>query len=122
MDVNFYLSRQYGSPPCWELVTDVWTRELAEPVTAYRTINSSIRSIAAAFRLALHKSPEGLKQISDPEDLCIVLLGRTDKLGLHHCGIYWRGGVLHALESGHLYQDMATIRDSYALIEYWARA
>ncbi|MDY0748498.1 hypothetical protein SNE35_28620 [Paucibacter sp. R3-3] len=119
MDINAYLPRQYGTPPCWDLVTDVWKAERGLGVTRYKTVNAKIRSIAAAFRLALHKGPEGLTPIAEPQDLCIVLLGKSEQVGLHHCGIYWQGSVLHALTEGNLYQDMASIRDAYALIEFW---
>lgn len=122
MDVNLYLGRQYDSPPCWQLVTDVYRTELDLPVTAYKTVTSSIREIAAAFRVALHKHPEGFQQIAEPADLCVVLMGRRPKLGITHCGIYWQGGVLHALESGVYMQDLASIRDEYPRIEFWSRA
>lgn len=122
MDTNAYLAKQYGEPPCWELVADVYATELAETVTDYKTINSSIRAIADAFRIALHKTPNGFAQIVDPKDYCIVLMGKSLGLGLHHCGVYYQGSVLHALTSGNRYEDIAVIRDTYPLIEFWAKA
>ena len=122
MDINAYLELPLGHPPCWELASKIYAQELGFPCTAYRTINGSIRSAAAAFSLALHKSPDGLTPIAEPVDLCIVLLGKTPKLGFHHCGVYWQGSVLHALDTGTVYQDMASIRDQYLLIEFWGRA
>jgi hypothetical protein len=121
MNVNDYLGKQYASPPCWALVADVYAGELDDTVTDYKTVNSSIRSIAGAFRLALHKSAHGFGQIAEPVDYCVVLLGKTDRTGLHHCGIYYQGRVLHMLESGGQYQELSVIRDSYALIEFWAK-
>lgn len=122
MDVNTYLGRQYDSPPCWQLVTDVYRTELGLPVTAYKTVTTSIRDIAAAFRVALHKSPEGFQQTAEPADLCVVLMGRRPKLGITHCGIYWHGSVLHALDSGVYLQDLASIRDEFPRVEFWSRA
>ena len=120
MDPSIYMARQYGPQGCWALVSDVYASEFGASVTAFKTVNSSVREIARAFRLALHKAPEGLSPIDSPADLAIVLLGKTRKLGLHHCGIYWHGSVLHALDSGNLYQDIASVRDAYPLLESWA--
>ena len=122
MNVNTYLAKQYDTPPCWQLVADVYTSELAQPVTDYKTINASIRAIASAFRIALHKSPEGFAQIAKPVDYCIVLMGKTAALGLHHCGVYYQGKVLHGLSTGNRYEELSVIGDSYGLIEFWARA
>ena len=121
MNVNTYLGKVYPSPPCFALVADVYATELSDTVTDYKTINSSIRSIASEFRLALHKSAHGFGRIETPVDYCVVLLGKTPRLGLHHCGIYYQGRVLHMLESGGQYQELSIIADEYKLIEYWAK-
>ena len=121
MNVNDYLGRQYQAPPCWALIADVYTNELGATVTDYKTVNASIRAIASAFRLALHKSPHGFAQIAEPVDYCVVLLGKTTRTGMHHCGIYYQGRVLHMLESGGQYQEMTVIRDAYELVEFWAK-
>lgn len=122
MNVNAYLSKQYESPPCWQLVADVYTSELAQPVTEYKTVNASIRAIASAFRIALHKSPEGFARIAEPVDYCIVLMGKSAAMGLHHCGVYYQGRVLHGLTEGNRYEELSVISDGYELIEFWARA
>lgn len=121
MNVNDYLGKQYDFPPCWQLVADVYSSELDDTVTDYKTVNKSIRSIAGAFRLALHKSSHGFAQVAEPVDFCVVLLGKTPRTGLHHCGIYYQGRVLHMLETGGQYQEMSVISDEYALIEYWSK-
>lgn len=120
-DPAAYLGRTYPSPPCWALVADVYASARGQDVLAYRTVTSSIRAIAAEFRLQLHKSAHGFAQIAEPQDLCIVLLGKSRAVGVHHCGIWWQGHVLHALDSGVLLQDVASLTDTYELIEYWAR-
>lgn len=122
MNVNDYLGRQYEFPPCWQMVADVYATELGDTVTDCKTINPSIRSIASAFRLALHKDAHGFAQIAEPVDYCVVLLGRTPRMGLHHCGVYYQGRVLHMLESGGQYQEMSVISDEYAVIQYWAKS
>lgn len=120
MDISFYQQQQYPDPPCWALVALAYQRELGRGVDNYKTINTSIRAIAAAFRLALHKSPDGFEQIAEPQDLCIVLMGKTARLGMHHAGVYYQGRVLHALASGVYFQDMASMGDNYGLMEFWA--
>jgi hypothetical protein len=120
MDINQYLGRQYDAPPCWALVADVYQAELQQPVDAFQTVNNSIRAVAAAFRLAIHKNPDGFRQLAAPAEMCVVLLGRTVKTGLHHCGVFVGGRLLHAQENGVYYEEMSVIRDGYALVEYWA--
>lgn len=122
MNVNDYLAKQYGTPPCWELVADVYAREMGQAVNDYRTVNSSIRAIASAFRIALHKSPAGFAQIDAPSDFCIVLMGKSQSMGLHHCGVFYAGRVLHALADGNRYDEVSVIGDGYALVEYWAKS
>lgn len=121
MDVNDYLGRQYPVPPCWALVADVYASELSDTVTDYKTVNASVRSIAGAFRIALHKSAHGFAQVDEPVDFAVVLLGKTARTGIHHCGIYYQGRVLHMLDSGGQYQEMSAISDTYELIEFWAK-
>lgn len=122
-DPNVYLNRAYETPPCWQLVTEVCAHELGIVVANYRATDSSIRAIAEAFRLALHADAHGFKRIDAPHDLCVVLMSENTRLGLHHCGIYWQGSVLHALSgAGVLYQDMASLRDRYRVMEFWSRA
>ncbi len=122
MDTNDYLGKVYPSPPCWALVADVYATELGDAVDGHKTINASIRSIASTFRLALHKSAHGFAQIAVPVDYCVVLMGKSARAGLHHCGVYYGGKVLHMLESGGVYQEMSVIGDEYKLVEYWAKA
>lgn len=121
MIVSDYLAKVYPSPPCWALVTDVYVTERAQTVNDYKTINGSVRAIAGAFRLALHKSAHGFAQVDEPVDYAVVLMGRLASLGLHHCGIYYQGKVLHALDSGTLYQDLPSLRGEYELMEFWAK-
>lgn len=122
MDVSFYQSQTYPNPPCWNMVADVYTRELSKGVQDFRTVTDSIRGIAQAFSIALQKSNNGFMQIGEPVNMCIVLMGKSHKLGVHHCGVYLDGNVLHALPNGVVYQDMASIKDEYMLIEFWSKA
>lgn len=121
MNINAYLAKQYPSPPCWALVADVYAAELDQTVTEYRTINNSLRQIAGAFRIAMHKGQHGLEELREPADFAVVLLGRSQSIGFHHCGIYFDGKVLHALDDGNLYQDLASLADAYPVMQFWGR-
>lgn len=128
VDINAYLARSYGSatqPPCWELVADVYQRELAEPVTEYKTVGTSIRAIAAAFHLALTKSAHGFVQVAGPQQWAVMLLSRRPALGWHHAGVLIDGRVLHAPDvgiGGVHHEDLSAVLDRYRAVEYWARA
>lgn len=122
MNVNTYLEKVYGPQPCWELVADVCANELGAVAVDYKTVNRSIREMADAFRIALHKDPHGFAQVAAPKDLCIVLLGKTELVGIHHCGIYFAGKVLHAMPGATLNEEIATMRDRFAVVEFWAKA
>jgi hypothetical protein len=122
VNVNDYMDRVYPSPPCWDLVADVYLSEMARAVTKFRIVNNSVRSLAAVFRIAIQKNPDGFAQLAGPEEMCLVLLAATPSVGTHHCGVYVDGKVLHALESGVVYQDMASLGDAYQVIEFWGLA
>ncbi len=119
MDVNFYMAKTYSAQPCWELVADVYATERSTIAVDYKTVNRSVREMASAFRLAIHKSAHGFVRVEEPVDMCIVLLGKTDAIGIHHCGVYFEGSVLHANPEATLYEDLSTIRDRFSLVEFW---
>lgn len=121
MNVAEYLARQYAYPPCWALVEDVQARECANPTPHYVADNASSAAIAGEFRRALHAGGHGFVRIAAPVDYCIVLMARRAAATPHHCGIYYAGKVLHALVNGTMHQDLASLGDSYARIEFWAR-
>jgi len=121
MDINTYLARQYSAQPCWELVADVYATELDAIAVDYKTVNRSIREMASAFRIAIHKSAHGFVKVAEPVDYAIVLLGKTEEIGIHHCGIYYQGKVLHAMPDISLYEELSVIRDRFALVEFWAK-
>jgi hypothetical protein len=121
IDINAYIAKQYGPQPCFELVADVIQSEGGELPVGYRTINRSVREMASAFRLALHKTPHGYVEVPEPVEFSIVLLGKTEKVGVHHCGIYLDGKVLHALPGITLHQELASIRDEFAVVQFWAK-
>ena len=101
MNINEYLERQYPAPGCWALVADVYAHELQTSVLDYSAANGSARAIAYAFRLALHRGDHGFLQLAEPVDMAVVLLGKSPQLGVHHCGIYYAGRVLHVLPTLH---------------------
>ena len=122
MNVGEYQSRAYGHQPCWELVADVYHRERFDISVAYVKANRSIREMADAFRLALHQCEHGFKRTENPDDFCIVLLGRNEKIGIHHCGVWYDGKILHAEPTMVFYEDIGTVRARYQLMEFWTHA
>lgn len=122
MNVNDYLAKQYGPQPCWELVADVMAAECGAVPVDYKTVNRSVREMASAFRVAIHKSAHGFVQVQEPIDMCIVLLGRNERIGIHHCGVYLAGKVLHATPGITLYEDLSSLRSTYDVCEFWAKA
>ena len=122
MIVNDYLAKTYGPQPCWELVADVYATELQAVPVDYKTLNRSVRQMAAAFRLVVHSSDHGFVRVAEPVDMAIVLLGKSEHVGITHCGIYYAGKVLHALPGITVYEELSVIRDTFALVEFWAKA
>lgn len=121
MNVAGYQAKSYPSPPCWSLVADVYTSELGLPVDDYKTVSNSPRDIAAAFSLVLHKGQHGFFRLAEPVDFAVVLMGKTRNRGMHHAGIFYEGSVLHATEEATYFQDLASLRDEYELMEFWAK-
>lgn len=119
MDVNKYLSREYESPPCWLLVADVVREELGATVNRFKTVNSSVVALSGTFNQRFEKDKFGFVQLDAPVDLCVVFLGRNRRTGVHHAGIYYNGGILHAIDDGIYYQDMASMGDTYKVMEFW---
>ncbi len=122
IDINTYLAKPYGPQPCWELVADVYQNELQAVPVDYKTVNRSVREMASAFRLAIHKSAHGFVQMSEPVDLCIVLLAKHAHIGIHHCGVYYAGSVLHAMPNSTLYEPLSVINDAFQVVQFWAKA
>jgi hypothetical protein len=121
MDVAHYMAQEYEWPPCWQLVTDIYRTELETGVQEFKTVNGSVRAIAEAFRLAIYKGEHGFRQTEDPQDYAVVLMAKLAGRTPHHCGIYYGGKVLHATQSGVIYQDLSTLADEFARIEYWVK-
>lgn len=119
MNLDHYLSARYESPPCWKLVADFYRRECGYQLPEYVS-DQGVRSIAEAFRIAVHNQ-HGFSPLHVPADRAIVLMGKSKALGAHHCGVYVSGRILHAVDSGVLHQDYASIRDIYPEMQFWVR-
>lgn len=119
MDINKYLLKQYSQPPCFEAVADIYVNELGFALPNYVTKDPSLKSIANAFRIALH-TDHGFVQLEKPVDYCVVLMSKLANNNPHHIGVYYKGKVFHALPFGNLYQDLYSLTDQFKLTEYWA--
>jgi len=122
MIINDYLAKDYGAQGCWSLVADVVATETGQTPLTFRTINRSVRQMASEFRIALSKGQHGYLESPAPVELCIVLLGKTERMGVHHCGIFYDGKVLHALTGITLYEELSVIRDAFEVVQFWAKA
>lgn len=115
-----YLDRQYGSPPCWELVADYYATEYGIGVDRYAVVTGSLREAAREFSYQLTRDAHGFVRLESPQDGCIVLLGGR-RLGLHHAGIHSGGKLLHALGPSVLIEDLGAVTDRFALVEFWGK-
>lgn len=120
-DVQKYLTRQYSAQPCWDLVADFYATEFEGVVVDYAVETRSIRKMAGDFRLAVHSAKHGFAQSVEPVDGCIVLLAKNPRIGIHHCGIYSNGSVLHATPDAVFYEPLSTIGDKFNVIEFWVK-
>lgn len=118
LDVAAYQRMRFTEPACWQLVTAVYLDHVGIDPTHVRTVSDWLRRAAAVFRLRLHKDGAGLRQLEEPEDFALVLMWHTAKRQTAHCGVYYRGSVLHATAAGVLYQDMASLRSIYSIMEF----
>lgn len=119
LDVAAYQAMQFPDPKCWSLVTAVY-QELGAVATEVKTVSEPLRVAARTFRVQLHKGAGGLEQKPQPQDFAIVLMWPTERRRRPHCGIFWDGKVLHATPDAVLHQDLASLRDIYPVMEYWA--
>lgn len=119
--IDFYLARQYPSPPCWHLVADIYTRELGLKLADYTPGSDGNKSVASAFRLALHKGEHGFSKVERPDNFAVVVLGKWEGKSPTHCGVWYEGGVIHALRDVTLWEPIHQIRDRFKSIEYWVR-
>ncbi|UXC34774.1 hypothetical protein [Cupriavidus gilardii] len=122
MNVNAYLAKRYGPQPCWELVADVFACERSPIRVAYQPTQRSVREMADAFRLALHRSDHGFVKTDSPVDFSVVLMGRNAHVGIHHCGVWYGGKILHAEPNIIFYEELSAVRARYQLMEYWTHA
>lgn len=120
MNIRHYQAKRYGPQPCWELVADVYANERDAIAVDYRPSLRSVRQMADAFRLALHAGRHGFSRVETPQDFSVVLMGRNTHLGIHHCGIYYAGRVLHAEPGATLYEELTALRCRYHVMEFWS--
>lgn len=122
MNIAHYQAKQYGRQPCWELVADVYAHEMAPIMVEYVPAKRSEREMADAFRIAIHSQPHGFHRVEKPVDMAIVLLGRNECIGVHHCGIWFAGKILHAEPGATLYEERTAVATRYRVMEFWIHA
>lgn len=120
LDVLAIQHKRYPEPRCWSLVADVYLNVRGIDPLQVSTVTETIREASRTFHLKLHKDAQGLHRVEQPVELCIVLMWPTDRRSHAHCGIFYGGKVLHATETATLWQDLASLKDSYRAMEFWA--
>lgn len=122
LDIAAFQAKVYEEPRCWMLVTDVYENVLGGDPTEVKTVSEPLRVTARAMRVKLHKGVGGLEQKPEPQEFAIVLMWPTERRRRPHCGIFYDGKVLHATPDAVLHQDLASLRDAYPVMEFWAAA
>lgn len=117
IDIPKYLAKSYTWPPCWELVTDVYLNELGFSFTGTDIQGKTVKQLQSAFLRSIFVD-KLFRMIDSPEDGCIVLMYRHGEDVPNHCGVYYRGNVLHALQTMPIYQDLYSLKDSYKQLKY----
>lgn len=120
-DIKRYLNSTYPNPPCWALVADYYVNELKYIIDVNEGSPRTVQEISTQFTLELHKGKHGFIKVQLPSENCVVLMGKNQRLNLHHCGVYVDGRVLHATSSGVFWQDLSSIKDMYSLLEFWEK-
>jgi len=110
----------FPEPTCWSMVAHLYMNVLHIDPTAVSTVTEGARRAARTFQLALHKESYGMRKVEQPSDWTIVLMWPGSKERRPHCGVFWKGKVLHADENGVLNQDLTSLRAAYPKMEYWS--
>jgi hypothetical protein len=69
-----------------------------------------------------HSDPQGLEQVSEPQDLDAVLMAtRRGNRMIWHSGVYWRGMVSHCemVAKQVRLEPLSAIAERYERIEFW---
>ena len=105
---------------CWALVALVYRDLFDLALPDYRSKSESYQDIVAAFTTAFAEGEHGFAQVSEPQDLCVVVMKHRR---LQHCGLWYQGRVLHAASAfGQVVlQSEKDACKRFDTIEYWAR-
>lgn len=106
MNVNYYLGLPYDftnekGVNCWGLYALIRKNECGDNLTQYGADKCTTRSISATFTAEMAKGNHKHELTKEPKDFDLVLLTIMD-MGVkkYHCGVYYKGGMLHAKGTG----------------------
>lgn len=109
----------FPEPTCWTMVAHLYLNVLRVDPTAVSTVTESVRRAARVFQLQLHKDAYGMRQVDAPQDWALVMMWPGVQQRRPHCGVFWKGKVLHATAEGVLNQNLASLRAAYPTMEFW---
>jgi len=92
---------------CWHLVCDLLPN--APRIEATATTLSALK--------AMNQTYPSLKEIKEPTDRCVVLMGNKDVL--IHAGVYYKGGIIHAELAGVVYETIGKMRLRWGTMRYY---
>lgn len=116
MNIDYYLCQTYSSPPCWELVSEVYKKELNINLEHF-TCENTPSAIAKAFRKAILSYSINFNEVGVPEDMCIVLCKAHKNSTATHVGVYFKGRVLHCCGETR-FDDLTTLSIQYQEITF----
>lgn len=104
MDIKNYIGLRYDifnkrGVNCWGLYALVMHNEKGVMLDKRNVENASTEAIAAGFSalFACNEFNKTHKEVTEPEDFDLVIFSKANK---HHCGIMYKGKLLHSRGSG----------------------
>lgn len=87
--------RDLSGLDCWGLVVQFFP-----DMIDYDQAPDGVLSVSKEFlrRIEENENDPRFLRLEEPEDDCLVLMGRIDKI--HHCGVYKSGFIVHANKMG----------------------
>lgn len=106
MNINYYLGLPYDfrnidGVNCWGLYALIRHNEFGDNIKKYSADKCTNRSISSVFTAEMTKGDHKHKQVDNPKDFDLILLSIMDAgIKKYHCGIYYKGGMIHAKGTG----------------------
>lgn len=117
MNIDYYLTKEYSNPPCWEFVSDFYLRERGLQLENF-TCENSPKEIAKAFRESIISYKHKFDNVSSPNNDCVVLCSKHSDGLVTHVGVFLDGSILHCDGSVHI-DDLASFKIQYPCLSFY---